>query len=150
MKRAARGSLKMQDPKNCHFGTMAQFCRAISSDRRHVSTIGKKLLNSDTSSTCSDNMVNFGLLTAEICWRVWGTPANFASWQRYAWHSSRGRQPNFAALNRGRHLYSAGRPSRWVSAHISSCLPFILLYAFCAVWISLLPRLCHFSAFLFS
>jgi len=21
--------------------------------------------------------VNFGLLTAEICWRVWGTPANF-------------------------------------------------------------------------
>jgi len=22
-------------------------------------------------------MVNFGLLTAEICWRVWGTAANF-------------------------------------------------------------------------
>ena len=22
-------------------------------------------------------MMNFGLLTAEICWRVWGTPANF-------------------------------------------------------------------------
>ena len=22
-------------------------------------------------------MVNFGPLTAEICWRVWGTPANF-------------------------------------------------------------------------
>jgi len=29
-----------------------------------------------------------------------------------------GRQPNFAALNRGHHLYSAGRPSRWASAHI--------------------------------
>jgi len=25
----------------------------------------------------SHNMVNFGLLAAEICWRVWGTPANF-------------------------------------------------------------------------
>jgi len=37
----------------------------------------KKFLNNDTSSTCSHNMVNFGLLTAEICWRVWGTPANF-------------------------------------------------------------------------
>jgi len=37
----------------------------------------KNLLNSNTSSTCPDNMVNFGLLTAEICWRVWGTPANF-------------------------------------------------------------------------
>jgi len=37
----------------------------------------KKLLNIDTSSTCPDNTVNFGLLTAEICWRVWGTFANF-------------------------------------------------------------------------
>ena len=35
-------------------------------------------------------------------------------------HSSSGRQPNFAALNRGRHLYSAGRSSRWALAHISS------------------------------
>jgi len=33
-------------------------------------------------------------------------------------HSSNGRQSNVAALNRGRHLYSAGRPSRWASAHI--------------------------------
>jgi len=30
-------------------------------------------------------------------------------------HSSSGRQPNFAALRRGRHLYSA---SRWASVHI--------------------------------
>jgi len=37
----------------------------------------KNLLNNDTSSTCLHNMVNFGLRTAEICWRVWGTPANF-------------------------------------------------------------------------
>jgi len=22
-------------------------------------------------------MVNFGPLAAEVCWRVWGTPANF-------------------------------------------------------------------------
>jgi len=33
-------------------------------------------------------------------------------------HSSGGRQPNFAAFSRGRHLYSAGRPWRWASAHI--------------------------------
>ena len=37
----------------------------------------KNLSNSNTSSTCPDNMVNFSLLTAEICWRVWGTHANF-------------------------------------------------------------------------
>ena len=48
-------------------------------DGRPVEYIGdqKNLLSSNTSSTCPDNMVNFGLLTAEICWRVWGTPANF-------------------------------------------------------------------------
>ena len=32
--------------------------------------------------------------------------------------SSSGRQPNFAALNRRRHLCSAGRPSGWALAHI--------------------------------
>jgi len=37
----------------------------------------KNLLNTDTSSTWPHNKVNFGLLTAEICWRVWGTPSNF-------------------------------------------------------------------------
>jgi len=35
------------------------------------------LLNSNTFSACPHNMVNFGLLTAEICWRAWGTLANF-------------------------------------------------------------------------
>ena len=37
----------------------------------------KNLLSSNISSTCPHNMVNFGPLAAEICWRVWGTPANF-------------------------------------------------------------------------
>jgi len=36
--------------------------------------------------------------------------------------SSSERQPNFAALNRGRHLCLAGRPSRWALAHISSII----------------------------
>ena len=33
-------------------------------------------------------------------------------------HSSSGHQTNFAVLSRGRHLYSAGQPSRWALAHI--------------------------------
>ena len=37
----------------------------------------KNLLNSNTSSTCLHNMVNFGPLTAEIGWPVWDTCANF-------------------------------------------------------------------------
>ena len=36
-------------------------CRAISSQLRHVSTMGENLLSSNTSSTCPHNMVNFGL-----------------------------------------------------------------------------------------
>jgi len=35
-----------------------------------------------------------------------------------AWHSICGRQPNFVAFTRGRHLYLAGRPSSWPLAHI--------------------------------
>ena len=50
---------------------------AITSQLRHLSTIGKKLLNSNISSTRPHDMVNFGPLTAAIGWRVWGTPANF-------------------------------------------------------------------------
>jgi len=37
------GSLQIRDAKNRHLGTIAQLCRAISSQLRHVSTIGKKL-----------------------------------------------------------------------------------------------------------
>jgi len=36
---------------------------------RHVSTIGKNLLNSNVSPICPHNMVNFGP-AIEICWRV--------------------------------------------------------------------------------
>jgi len=34
------------------------------------------MLNSNISSKCPHNMVNFCPLSSEICWRVWGTPAN--------------------------------------------------------------------------
>ena len=46
--------------------------------KRHCIDHLKKILKQQyISSTCLHNIVNFGLLTAEICWRVWGTPANF-------------------------------------------------------------------------
>ena len=71
----------------------------------------KTLVKQQYSSTCPDNMANFGLLRAEICWRVWGTPANFNGFHVFAalLHGTLvvGVSHNFAALNRGRHLYSA-------------------------------------------
>jgi len=63
--------------KNRHLGTIAQNCRSVSSQLRHVSTIGINLLNSSISSTRMHNMANFDPLAAEIDLRVWGTPANF-------------------------------------------------------------------------
>jgi len=121
--RLAENTGRKNDAKNRHLGTIAQLCRAISSQLRHVSTIGKNLLSSNISSRCSHNMVNFGLLAAEIVSLVWGTPANFNGFRVFACsvtarQSSGERQPNSAALNRGRHLCSAGRPSRWALAHI--------------------------------
>jgi len=69
-------------------------------------------------------MVNFGLLTAEICQRVSGTPANFNTFHVLAalLHAVHDTLvvgvSQTAAINRGRYLYSAGRPSRWALAHI--------------------------------
>jgi len=66
-----------KDAKIGHLRTIAQLCRAISSQLMHMSTVGKNLSNSDISSKHPQNMVNFGPLTAETDWRVWGTRANF-------------------------------------------------------------------------
>jgi len=60
--------------KNRYLGTIPQVCRAISSQLRHVSTIGKKnFLSSSISSTYAHNIVNFGPLAPEIVSGVWGT-----------------------------------------------------------------------------
>ena len=122
---------------------------------------------------------------SEICWRVWGTPANFnglcvlallLQWRcspeanqtlhdfrgllspdgiftganftfcpsltfSYignvtARHLSSGRQPNFAALNRGRHLYPARRPLRRALVHISSTYCCTAHYIVCwYIWV---------------
>jgi len=74
-KRAARGSLKVQNAKNRHLGTVMQLCRAIFSQLRFASTIAKKLVTQQ-SPPRPHNMVNFGPLAAEIGSVVWGTPTN--------------------------------------------------------------------------
>ena len=68
--------------KNRHLGAIAQLCLAMSSQLRQVSTIEKKLVKQQYLQF--QRVSRLGSVTA--------------------WHSSSGRQPNFAALNRGRHL----------------------------------------------
>ena len=60
--RLAANTGRKKVAKNRHLGTIAHLRRAISSQLRHVSTIGKKLLSSNTSSICPYNMVNFSPL----------------------------------------------------------------------------------------
>jgi len=128
--------MTQKSPKIRHLGTTAQLCRAISSQLRHVSTIWKNLLNSNISPTCPYNMVNFGLLAAEIVSLVWGTQVNFNRFLHLgsvtALHSSSGRQRNFVALDRGHHLYLAGWPSRWALTHIVVLVCFSKMFAFSA------------------
>jgi len=122
----------MQDPQICHLGTITQLCRAISSQLRHVSTIGKKLVKQQ----CLRHMSSpYGELRPTSGWDLLaslGHPSTF-QWVSHlgsvtAWHSSNGRQPNFAASNRLRHLYSAGQPSRWALAHI------LVINIFLKIW----------------
>jgi len=81
---------------------------------------GKGLLSSNISPTCPHNMVNFGPLAAEILSLVWGTPGNFNGFAALLHGTLVVGVSQTAALNRGRPGVSAGRPSIWALAHISS------------------------------
>ena len=68
-------------------------------------------------------MVNFGPLAADILSLAWGTPGNFDGFRVLAalLHGTLVvGVSQTVALNRGRHLYSAGRPLPRALAHISS------------------------------
>jgi len=123
--RLAGNTGRKNDPKSRHLSTIAQHCRAEFSQLRHVSTIGKKLVKQQYFLHMS---AQYGELRPTSGWDRFvslGHPIKFQRLSRLgiitARHSSTGHQPNFAALNRGRHLYSAGRPSRWALAQKSLC-----------------------------
>jgi len=134
----ARWKCKMQKiAQNSPSGHHRTTCRAISSQLRHVSTIGKKFVKQQCLPHTSSQ---YGELRPTSSWDPLASLGHACKFQRVlclgsvtAWHSSSGRQPDFAASNRGRHLYSTGRPSCWALAHISSfvfilcCCTFLLI-----------------------
>ena len=87
--------------------------------KAHIDNCKKNLLNSNISSACPHNMVNFGSLTAEIGWRVWGTPANFngfTSWLRCCTYVSQRRST--------KHCTVFGRLLGWYTIYIfGGCCP---------------------------
>jgi len=130
---AARRKHRMQKvAKNRHLGTIAQLCMAISSQLRHILTIGKNLLSSNMSSTCFHNMVNFGLLAAEIGPVVWGTPANFNGFRVLAalLHGTPvlGFSQTLRRWTEGATYIRQGRPSRWALAHILVIIIAVLIF----------------------
>jgi len=108
---------RLKSPSGHHRTTLSGYIFAIKAciDNR------KKLLSSNMSSRCPHNIVDFSPLAAEIGLPVWGTQL-ISTASRLgsitARQSSSEHQPNFAALNRGHHLFSVGWPSRWALAHI--------------------------------
>ena len=123
-KRLAGNAGPKNSPKNHHLGTIPQLCQAISSQLKHILTIGKKIVK---QQYLLHMCLQYGELRHISVWDRFVSLGHPCKFQRVSLlgsvttrHSSIGRQPNFAALNRGRHLYSAGRPSGWTLAHISS------------------------------
>jgi len=111
---------RQKSPSGHHRRTLSGYIFAI---KAHIDIWEKNLLSTKQQYLLHmpHNMVNIGSLAAEIGPLVWGTRANFNRFRVCsitARCSSIVRQPNFAALNRGRHLHLAERPSRWASAHI--------------------------------
>jgi len=124
--------------KNRHPGTIAQLCQAISSQLRHVLTIGKKLVKQWHVLHTSPQ---YGELRPTNGWDPSGSLRHPYKFQRVsrlgsitARHLVVGVSQT-AALNRGRHLCLAGQPSRWALAHILVLQLFHRLFALHAVFI---------------
>ena len=109
-------------------------CRAISSQLRHVSTIGKKLIKHQYVLHMSPQ---YGELRPTSGWDRFtslGHPCIFQRVSRLGSVTARHLVVGVsqtAALNRGRHLCLAGRPSRWALAHI---LVSICVYCETSFW----------------
>jgi len=121
LKCAACGSLEMhaqKSPKNRHLGTIAQICWAISSQLRHRSTYrqSEKNVKQQRLPHVSSQYGELRPTSGSDLLAILGDTCKFQRVSRLgsvtAQHSSSERQPNFAALNRGHHLYYTGRPSR--------------------------------------
>jgi len=112
-------------------------------------------LHHTTLLGCPYNMVNFGPLAAEVVSLVWGTPTNFNGFIILAallCGTLVVDVSKTAVLNRGYHLYSSGRPSRWALADIlvmaalrSRCGQYIFALWFLSIFF--IPRLISAAAY---
>jgi len=87
----------------------------------HISTIEKKLIKQQYLLHMPSQYDGLRLSNGWDRFINLGHPCKFQRVSHLgnvtARYSSSGRQPNFAALNTGRHLYLVWRPSRWACPH---------------------------------
>jgi len=101
LKCAARRSMKIQDAKIMHKIAICHHRTTLSgyifATKAYIDNV-KNLLNSNFSSTCPRNMVNFGQLAVEISLRLWAQQFQRVSRLGFvvAPMSLNGGQPNFA------------------------------------------------------
>jgi len=134
--------------KNCHLGTIAQLCRAISSQLRHVSTIRKKLVKQQYLPHMS---LQYGELRPTSGWDgfvSWGTPANFNGFSRLrsvtARHSSSGRQPKCGVEQRAPPIFGRATITLGIGPH-SSCLLYVEVSQ--SLGLHVLEKLLHWQCF---
>jgi len=113
---------RKKSSKNRHLGTIAQLCRAISSQLRHVSTIGKKPVKQQYLLHMS---LQYGEFRPTSGWDrsgSLGTPTNFNGFRVLAalLHGTPvlGVSQTLRHWTEGATYFRAGRPSRWALAHI--------------------------------
>jgi len=104
--------------KNRHLGTIAQLRRAISLQviKARIDN-RKKLVKQQYLAHMS---LQYGELRPTSGWDRFVSLGRPSKFQRVSRLGSVTLHSQTAAMNRGFHLYSAGRPSRWALAHISS------------------------------
>jgi len=93
----AENTGRKKSPSGHHPTTLSGY---IFATEARISNRKKNLLSSNISSTCLHNMVNFGLLAAEIVSGVLGTPATFNGFRV------------LAALLHGSHVMSVSQTLR--------------------------------------
>ena len=114
----AENTGRRNSPSGHHCTTSSDYVFAT---KAHIENRKKNLLNSNISPTCPYNMVNFGPLTAEICWRVCGTPVNFNGFRVFgsvtARQSSSGRQPNCGVEQRAPPIFGRAAITLGIRPH---------------------------------
>jgi len=127
----ARKKIAKKSPSGHHPTTLSGY---IFATKACIDNWKKNLLSSNISSTCPHNMVNFGPLATEICWRVWGSPSNFSGFRVLACsvtarHSSSGRQPNCGVEQRAPPILGRAAITLGIGPH--SSLLFFSAISYC-------------------